>query len=58
MSYECDSNSPAIDLTETKLLIHSIISDTKHGAKFITIDLKDMCLHTTMENPKYKKVYY
>ena len=58
LTYEFDSISLDTDLTETKLLINSVISDTKHGDKFVTIDLKYMFLHTTMEIPDYMKFCY
>ena len=51
-----DSGSPATDLVETKLLINSVISDAKKGAKFLTMDLKDMFLHTPMKDPEYMKI--
>ena len=43
------------DLFETKILLNSIISDTKSGARFLSIDLKYMFLHTPMDQPEYMK---
>ena len=42
LPYDNDSGSPAIDLIETKLLFNSVISDAKKGARFMSLDLKDM----------------
>lgn len=58
LPYSEDVGSPATDLLETKLLFNSVISDAKHGARFMSLDLKDMFLMTPMENPKYMKVPY
>ena len=57
LEYSQDSGSPATDLTETKLLLNSTISDYKEkGSKFMTMDLKDMFLHTPMKDPEYMKI--
>ena len=56
--YEADSGSPATDMVETKILLNSVISDAEKNARFATIDLKDMFLHTTMKEPEYMKVAY
>ena len=56
LEYELDSGSPATDLTETKLLINSVISNAKEGARFLSMDLKDMFLHTPMAKPEYMKI--
>ena len=44
-------------MTETKLLLNSVTSDATDGAKFVSIDLKDMFLNTPMEQPEYMKVH-
>ena len=56
LEYEFDSGSPTTDLTETKILFNSVISDAKDGANCLSMDLKDMFLHTPMERPEYMKV--
>ena len=53
-----DTGSPAADIVETKLLFNSVISDAKSGAKFCSMDLKDMFLHTPMTDPEFMKVPY
>ena len=58
LEFYSDSGSSATDLTETKLLLNSVISDATHGARFASMDLKDMFLHTTMKKPEYMKVPY
>ena len=56
LPYDEDSGSPAANMLETKLLFNSVISDAHKGAQFCSMDLKDMFLHTPMENPEYMKV--
>ena len=56
LEYTLDSGSPATDLTETKILLNSVISDSDQGARFCSMDLKDMFLHTPMHDPEYMKV--
>ena len=58
MVYENDAGSPATDMVETKILLNSIISDSTRKARFATMDLKDMFLHTIMEEPEYMRVHY
>ena len=41
LPYPGDAGSPATDLTETKLLVNSVISDSSKGARFLSADLKD-----------------
>ena len=41
LEYDGDPGAPAASLIETKLMINSVISDAKHGAKFLSCDLKD-----------------
>ena len=42
LDYFSDTGSPAADVLEPKLLFNSVISDAKDGAKFCSMDLKDM----------------
>ena len=56
LSYNDDPGSPAASLLETKILINSVISDAKTGARFMSLDLKDYFLATPMERPEYMKV--
>ena len=58
LTYAFDTGSPAADIVETKLLFNSVISDAKSGAKFCSMDLKDMFLHTPMTDPEFMKVLY
>ena len=51
--YGSDAGSPATDMLETKLLFNSTISNTKHGDRFMSLDLKDMFLQSEMEKPEY-----
>ena len=56
--YLDDAGSPAANLTETKLLVNSTISDAKRGARFMSADIKDYFLATPMKNCEYMKVQY
>ena len=51
LDYNPDIGSPASDLTETKILLNSVISDAHKGAKFLSCDIKDFFLATPMETP-------
>ena len=56
LPYEADSGSPATDLLEMKLLLNSVISDAHIGVRFLSMDLKDMLLHTPMYSPEFMRV--
>jgi hypothetical protein len=42
---------------ETKILINSIISDAKKGARFLSADIKDYFLATPIARAEYMKVH-
>ena len=56
LPYDSDPSSPAANLLETKILLNSTISDSKHGAKFLTADIKDHFLASPMEKPEYMRM--
>ena len=51
-----DAGSPAADLLETKILLNSVISDARTGARFMCLDVKDHFLATPMTNPEFMRV--
>ena len=58
LTYDVDSGSTATDLLETKILFNSVFAYVKkHGVKFLSMDLKDMFLHTPMQKAEYTKVH-
>ena len=57
LSYESDAGSPAAGLIETKIILNSVISDAKYGARFFTADLKDHFLASPMERPEYMRIH-
>ena len=57
LDYQHKTASPTASLIESKLLINSVISDAKHGAKFFTMDLKDHFLQTIMDEPEYMRIH-
>ena len=57
LDYAEETASPAASLIETKLLINSVISDAKNGARFLTLDLKDHFLQTIMKEPEYMRIH-
>ena len=58
LEYEPDAGSPAASLVETKLTINSTISDAHRGARFMSADLKDFFLATTMNEAEYMRIQY
>ena len=56
LPYFNNAGSLAADLLETKLLLNSAISDTRKGARFIYLDIKDHFLATPASEPKYMRV--
>ena len=55
--YAGDPYSSAASLIETKLLLNSVISDAKHGARFMTLDLKDHFLQSTLPDAEYIRIH-
>lgn len=55
---ECfiDAGAPTKSLLEFKLLVNSVISEAKKGARFISMDLKDFFLASLMKCPKYMRI--
>ena len=57
LEYPYESASPAASLLETKILINSVISDSKNGARFYTMDIKDFFLQTIIKTPEYMRIH-
>ena len=57
LNYLEDTASPTTTLLETKILVNSVISDAKDGARFFSCDLKDFFLATPMKTPEYMKIH-
>ena len=55
--YDNDAGSPAASLLETKLLINSVISDARKGARFMSLDLKDFFLKSPMKDAEYMRIH-
>ena len=58
LPYNNDASSPATNLLDTKVLVNSVISDAHKGARFMSLDLRDMFLQSLMVSPEYMKVQY
>ena len=43
-------------MTDTKFLLNSVVSNAADGARFASMDFKDMFLNTSMDRPEYMKV--
>ena len=56
LDYDGDARSPAASLIETQLLLKSLISGAKDGARFMSCDLKDLFLATPILKPEYMKI--
>ena len=54
--YPDDAASPAA-LLETKILLNSTISQSAHGCRFVTLDIKYFFLQTTMNNKEYMRIH-
>ena len=57
LNYDGNPSSPANSLLETKILINSVISDAKDGAKFLSRDLKDQFLQSDLPKPQYMCIH-
>ena len=57
LEYIYDTSAPAANLVETKILLNSVISDVKNGARFMTIDIKDFFLQSTLNEKEYMKIH-
>ena len=57
LDYHGDASSPATSNVETKILLNSTISDAKNGARFISADLSDFFLESTMPTPEYMRIH-
>ena len=57
LPYDDDAGSPTASILETKLLINSVISGAKQGARFLSMDLKDFFLASTMKEPEFMKIH-
>ena len=55
--YQEDAGSPATNLLKTKLLINSVISDSKQGARLMSSDLKGFFLMLPMPVPECMKIH-
>ena len=56
LEYQGDAIYPTTITIEAKLLINNVISDAKHGVRFLTCGLKDYFLASPMKNPQYMKM--
>ena len=56
LSHHLDAGSPAAGLLETKLILNSILSDSRKGARFMSLDLQDHFLDTPMTDPEHMLV--
>ena len=53
LHYHLDSGSPSTNLLETKLILNRILSDSRKGARFISLDVKDHFLVIPMTDPEH-----
>ena len=58
LSYDDDAGSPAASILETKIMLNSVISDAKQGARFMGLDLKDFFLASPMARPEFMRIHY
>ena len=56
LDYPGDPSSPAVAILDAKIHINSTISDAKHGARYLTLDIKNFYLGTPMTYFQYIRV--
>jgi hypothetical protein len=56
LDYPGDASSPTVSMLDAKIHINSTISDAKHGARHLGIDIKNYYLGTPMEYYQYLRV--
>ena len=57
LEYFFETAAPAASLLEAKLIINSTISQSAKNARFMTLDIKDFFLQSTMKQPQYMKIH-
>ena len=57
LDYFGETASPAANLLETKILVNSVISDTESGARFMSLDIKDFFLQSTLPEKEYLRIH-
>ena len=57
LEYYGETASPAANLLETKILINIVISDSKKGARFASLDIKDFFLQSTLPEKEYLRIH-
>jgi len=57
LEYIYDTAAPAANLLEPKLLLNSVISDCKEGARFMTIDILNFFLQSILNEREYMKIH-
>lgn len=57
VEYYQDAGSPTTTILETKILVNSVISDCEKGARFMSLDLKDFFLCSTMPTLEYMSIH-
>ena len=56
LQYDGDTSSPAASILDSKLMINSVISEAKKGARFMGADLGDFFLGSKMLTPEYMRL--
>ena len=57
VKYIYDASSPSTTILETKILINSTIFDSHQGARFLTLDIHNFFLCSTMPQPEYMCIH-
>ena len=57
VEYFADAGSPTTTILETKILVNSVISDCHKGARFMSMDIKDFFLCSSMKSPEYMRIH-
>ena len=57
LEYSDETAAPAANLLETKILVNSVISDAVKGARFMSMDIKDFFLQSTLPEKEYLRIH-
>jgi hypothetical protein len=56
LDYPGNASSPTVSMLDSKIMINSTISDARHGARFLGLDLANYYLGTPMDYFQYMRV--
>ena len=58
LNYPDDPSSPTVSITDAKIQLNSTISDSKHGACYMTLNIKNCYLRYPMPNKQFLRIHH